>query len=82
MSILIDFSLAFILRITKNLHVITSRMRGHLPIVGNTNLDVYLGRRNVKRETTFNYRFKLGPHSGVHASGALLADFEIFGHFF
>ena len=36
-----------------DLHAITSRLRGHLPIFDNKNLDPHLGGKGVKREKKF-----------------------------
>ena len=64
--------------------MITSRLRGHLPIFGNKNLDVNLrekGGQKGKKGHKIYFRFEIHLHYYFHATWALLEDFEIFAHF-
>ena len=54
-----------------DLHAITSRLRGHLPIFGNKNLDPHLGEKGVKREKKiheFHFRIEIDLHYYFHAT--------------
>ena len=66
------------------LHAITSRLRGHLPIFDNKILDVHLGEKGGQKGKNF-MNFILASkftYFYFHATWALLDDFEIFDHFY
>ena len=60
----------------------TNRLRGHLPIFGNKNLDVHLGGKGgQKGEKVHEFHFRRGIDSYFHTTCAVLEDFEIFNNF-
>ena len=64
-------------------HAISSRLRGHLPIFGNKNLDVHLRKKGIKRKKVYEFHFplKIDLHYYFHVTWALLEDVEIFYNF-
>ena len=61
-----------------DLHAITSRLRGHLPILGkDPNLNI--GGRGQNNE--FYFRLEIDLHSYFHAICTTLEDFEIIDNF-
>ena len=51
-----------------------------MPILGDKNSDVYLGEMGSKGEKAhkFHFHLKIDLHPYVHATCALIEDFEIF----
>ena len=52
---------------TNDLHAFTSRLRGHLPILGNKNPNVNIGRNGVKMGKNHDYRLRINLNSYFYA---------------
>ena len=64
--------------------MITSRLKGHLPKLGNENPDIHSGRKRGPegwKNQEFYLQLELNLHSYFHATLAHPEDFEIFDNF-
>ena len=60
-----------------DLHAIASRLRGHLPIFGNKNLDLHLGGKGGQKEKKvheFHFRLEIYLHEILKFMACIIED--------